>query len=55
MSDTPAPPPAETPPPEEPRKRGWFVVLAWVTLVGFGIFTAAITVLSFLIERFARR
>ena len=32
------------PPPEKSRK--WFVVLAWVTLILFGIFVAGITVLS---------
>ena len=55
MSDAPGSPPsapvampaaAPEGKPDEPRKRRWFVVLAWVTLVGFGIFTAAITVIS---------
>ena len=41
MTDTPEPTPAEA-----PRNRRWFVILAIVTLVGFAIFVAAITVLS---------
>lgn len=58
MSDVPvspaAPPPPAPPPPSEPRKRGWFVVLAWITLVGFGIFVAAVTVLSIVLPAIAR-
>jgi hypothetical protein len=37
MSD--APPPPETP----PRSRRWFVVLAWITLVGFALFVGGVT------------
>ena len=40
MSDTPEQPE------EAPKGRRWFVILAIVTLVGFAIFVAAITVLS---------
>lgn len=60
MSDVPAPPPAPPPaaPPEgkpdEPRKRRWFVVLAWITLVGFGIFVAGITAISIFLPAIAR-
>ena len=58
MSDAPVPPPDAAPavpaPPDEPRKRGWFVVLAWITLVGFGIFVAAITVISFALPAILR-
>ncbi len=51
----PAPPPPSAPTNlQPPRRRGWFVALAWVTLIGFGIFTGAITVLAFLIERIAK-
>jgi hypothetical protein len=46
----PAPaPPEPAPPPEDPRRRRWFVVLACVTLVGFGIFVAAVTAIAFLL------
>jgi hypothetical protein len=42
MSDPAAvPTPAPAPPPEP--KRGWFVVLAWVTFIGLAIFTGALT------------
>jgi len=41
MTDTPA-----GAPPEAPRNRRWFVILAIVTLVGFAIFVVAITVLA---------
>ena len=41
MSDTPEDPQAGT-----GRNRRWFVILAIVTLVGFAIFVAAITVLA---------
>jgi hypothetical protein len=68
MTDLPSPfpappPPASAPsgdgasagkPADPPKKRGWFVVLAWITLVGFGIFTGAITVLALLIEKFGQ-
>lgn len=40
MSDTPEQPE------EAPKGRRWFVILAIVTLVGFAIFVAAITVLA---------
>jgi hypothetical protein len=33
-------------PEEAPKGRRWFVILAIVTLVGFAIFVAAITVLA---------
>ncbi len=39
----PPPPPAPEPP---PRKRGWFVALAWLTLVLFAAFTAWITIVA---------
>ncbi len=58
MSELPPPaPPPPAPPPDparERRNRRWFVILAWITLVGFGIFTAAITVLAFLLRDIAR-
>ena len=40
MSDAPSAPP------EAPKGRRWFVVLAIITLVGFAGFTAAVTVLA---------
>ena len=43
MSETPATPP---PAPEAPRSRRWFVILAIVTLIGFTLFVAAITILA---------
>jgi hypothetical protein len=39
---TDAPPPA-APSPPAPRSRRWFVVLAWVTLVGFALFVGGVT------------
>ena len=39
---TDAPPPA-VPPPPAPRSRRWFVVLAWVTLIGFALFVGGVT------------
>jgi hypothetical protein len=30
----------------KPKSRGWFVVLAWITLVLFGIFVAGITIVT---------
>jgi hypothetical protein len=32
--------------PAPPRNRRWFVILAIVTLIGFGLFVGAITVLA---------
>jgi hypothetical protein len=40
MSDTPEQPE------DAPKGRRWFVILAIVTLVGFAIFVAAITVIA---------
>ena len=37
---TVAPP---SPEPESPRSRRWFVVLAWVTLIGFALFVGGVT------------
>ena len=54
MSELPASPPPPPAAPEPSRRRGWFVVLAWVTLVGFGVFVAAVTVLSFALPAIAR-
>lgn len=40
----PAPPaPAAAP---KPKSRAWFVVLAWITLVLFGVFVAGITAVT---------
>ena len=41
MSDAPAPSPAP-----RPKSRTWFVVLAWITLILFGIFVAGITAVT---------
>jgi hypothetical protein len=41
MSDTP-----EETPEQAAKRRRWFVVLAIVTLIGFGLFVAAITILA---------
>lgn len=30
--------------PEKPRSRRWYVVLTWITLIGFGLFVAFVTV-----------
>ena len=38
--------PKEEEPDPKPRKRGWFVVLAWATLIGLALFTAWITIVS---------
>lgn len=47
MTDpVPAPP---LPPPE--KSRTWFVVLAWITLILFGMFVAWITILSATLPR----
>jgi hypothetical protein len=58
MTDAPAPsPPPPRPdsaqgeavpstPEPMPKSRTWFVVLAWVTLVAFGIFVAGITAVT---------
>lgn len=47
-----APPPAAPPPPaEKPKSRTWFVVLAWITLVIFGIFVAGITTVTAMIPQ----
>jgi hypothetical protein len=35
---------SETPAPEAPKRRFWFTVLTWVTLVLFAAFTALITI-----------
>ena len=40
---TDAPP---TPEPEKPKSRRWFVVLAWVTLVGFALFVGGVTAVA---------
>ena len=47
MDEAP-PPPAPPPPPaaSKPKSRTWFVVLAWITLVIFGIFVAGITIVT---------
>jgi hypothetical protein len=45
MSELPAPPPPPPPAEKEPS-RTWFVVLAWITLTGFVLFTGGITVLA---------
>lgn len=29
--------------PEKPKSRRWFVVLAWITLVGFALFVGGVT------------
>ena len=48
--DIPAPIPQVEKPKEEPepkpRKRGWFVVLAWITLIGLALFTSWITIIA---------
>ena len=38
--------PKEEEPDPKPRKRGWFVVLAWATLIGLALFTAWITIVA---------
>ena len=38
-------------PAELPKNRRWFVVLAWVTLVLFTLFTGAITVFAIMIPQ----
>jgi hypothetical protein len=43
MSDAPVPTPA---PPPKPKDRTWFVILAWLTLILFGLFVAGITVVT---------
>ena len=50
MDEAP-PPPAPPPPPpppaaSKPKSRTWFVVLAWITLVIFGMFVAGITIVT---------
>lgn len=52
----PPPPPASPAPPVPPaappaKSRTWFVVLAWVTLVLFGLFVAGITAVTASIPR----
>jgi cytoskeletal protein RodZ len=42
---------SETPAPESPKRRFWFVVLTWVTLVLFAAFTALITVSVVMVPR----
>lgn len=42
MSEIPVPAP-ETP---KPKSRTWFVVLTWITLILFGVFTAGITIVT---------
>ncbi|HLY08784.1 MAG TPA: hypothetical protein VKW04_05675 [Planctomycetota bacterium] len=49
MSVTPAPGTAAA-----PRSRRWFVILAVVTLIGFALFTGAITVLALKIPELKR-
>jgi hypothetical protein len=49
MDEAPPPalPPAVlAPPAPKPKSRTWFVVLAWITLVIFGIFVAGITIVT---------
>jgi len=49
MSDPVAPAPAAPAVPAaapKPKSRAWFVVLAWITLVLFGIFVAGITAVT---------
>jgi hypothetical protein len=56
MSDPAAAPPVVPPEaPPKPRRRGWFVVLAWITLVGFVVFTGGITILSMRIPELRRQ
>jgi hypothetical protein len=31
---------------EKPRSRRWFVILSWVTLVGFALFVGGVTVVA---------
>jgi len=42
MSDPAVVPPTSPEPPKE-RSRGWFVVLAWIVLVGFALFVGGVT------------
>lgn len=53
MDNAPVPEAPATPPPPPPapavatpKSRRWFVVLAWVALVAFGIFVAGITIVT---------
>ena len=41
-----APPPPPPAPVAKPKSRRWFVVLAWITLVAFGLFIAGITAVT---------
>lgn len=43
MSEPAVPPPSTPPSPTAERSRGWFVVLAWVVLVGFALFVGGVT------------
>ena len=40
MSDAPAVPE------EKPKSRRWFVVLSWVTLIGFALFVGGVTAIA---------
>ncbi len=46
MSDPVVPAPAAPEAAPKPKSRTWFVVLAWITLVLFGIFVAGITAVT---------
>jgi hypothetical protein len=43
MSEPAVPPPTPSSSLPEERSRGWFVVLAWVVLVGFALFVGGVT------------
>jgi hypothetical protein len=55
MTDPAAAPQPPVVPPPKPRRRGWFVVLAWITLAGFVVFTGGITILSMRIPELRRQ
>lgn len=47
VPETPAlPPPAPAAVPPKAKDRTWFVVLAWITLVIFGMFVTGITIVT---------
>ena len=50
----PAPVPAAAPAGPPRKSRAWFVVLAWITLVAFGIFVAGITAVTAAIPQIKR-
>ena len=45
-STLPPPPPAPAVLPPKAKDRRWFVVLAWITLVIFGMFITGITIVT---------